>query len=92
MFLFLSFLEGRGGAHAGWSVGRPRLKISDFGESEIITKLTMSDGRRRRSGNTGTLDYVAPELLAGSLPIFFRRLRGAGSRTVSLMRSVGRDS
>ncbi|CAG8577849.1 8175_t:CDS:10 [Acaulospora morrowiae] len=40
-------------------VGIPRILISDFGECEILDELTDRD----RTGATGTLEFMAPELL-----------------------------
>ncbi|CAG8467270.1 8906_t:CDS:10 [Diversispora eburnea] len=40
-------------------VGIPRVLISDFGECEILDQLTDRD----RTGATGTLEFMAPELL-----------------------------
>ncbi|GJJ74192.1 hypothetical protein EMPS_06550 [Entomortierella parvispora] len=39
---------------------RPRILITDFGECEIIDQ----DAKRDRTGATGTLEFLAPELLA----------------------------
>ncbi|CAG8479353.1 5677_t:CDS:10 [Dentiscutata erythropus] len=39
--------------------GMPRVLISDFGECEIIDQLTERD----RTGATGTLEFMAPELI-----------------------------
>jgi serine/threonine protein kinase len=44
------------------SEGLPRLLISDFGECEILNELAP----RLRTGATGTLEYMAPELLMQS--------------------------
>ncbi|RHZ44213.1 hypothetical protein Glove_750g11 [Diversispora epigaea] len=43
----------------GNRVGIPRVLISDFGECEILDQLTDRD----RTGATGTLEFMAPELL-----------------------------
>jgi serine/threonine protein kinase len=37
--------------------------ISDFGECEILDQLSERD----RTGATGTLEFMAPELLTGNL-------------------------
>ncbi|RIA96204.1 kinase-like domain-containing protein [Glomus cerebriforme] len=49
--LLLHYNEGR--------TDRPRVLISDFGECEILDQLT----ERERTGATGTLEFMAPELL-----------------------------
>lgn len=41
---------------------RPRILITDFGECEIIDQAA----KRDRTGATGTLEFLAPELLAGN--------------------------
>eukprot|EP00128_Syssomonas_multiformis_P012840 Colp12_sorted_trinity150504_noHs@36316 len=39
----------------------PRVLISDFGECALLSQLDP----KARKGNTGTVEYVAPELLVG---------------------------
>ncbi|KAK9710121.1 putative serine/threonine-protein kinase iks1, variant 2 [Basidiobolus ranarum] len=41
--------------------GIPKILLSDFGECEILTQLVNRD----RTGATGTLEFMAPELLQG---------------------------
>ena len=43
-----------------FSSGTPKIMISDFGECQLISTL---DSGQRRTGATGTLEFVAPELL-----------------------------
>lgn len=43
--------------------GRLRAVLSDFGEAELVASMAAAGQNRRRTGATGTLDYVAPELL-----------------------------
>ncbi|KAJ1679554.1 putative serine/threonine-protein kinase iks1 [Spiromyces aspiralis] len=61
------------GAHHG----RPRLLLTDFGECEVLSRLE----RRDRTGATGTLEFMAPELLKG---------KGFGSAMPLLTANYGR--
>lgn len=45
---------------------RPRILITDFGECEISDQAA----KRDRTGATGTLEFLAPELLAGVFALF----------------------
>jgi serine/threonine protein kinase len=45
---------------------RPRILITDFGECEILDQAA----KRDRTGATGTLEFLAPELLAGMFALF----------------------
>ena len=45
----------------GVHTGRPKLLLTDFGECEVISHLE----KRERTGATGTLEFMAPELLRG---------------------------
>ncbi|KAF9581583.1 putative serine/threonine-protein kinase iks1, partial [Lunasporangiospora selenospora] len=55
--LLLSYSNG---TVKGVNGERPRILITDFGECEILEQAT----KRDRTGATGTLEFLAPELLA----------------------------
>lgn len=48
------------------SICRPRILISDFGECEVLDELIERD----RTGATGTLEFMAPELIKGTILCF----------------------
>lgn len=63
--LLLSYSDSR---IKGTKGERPRILITDFGECEILDQAA----KRDRTGATGTLEFLAPELLAGMLLLFSR--------------------
>lgn len=66
---------------------RPRILITDFGECEVLDQAA----KRNRTGATGTLEFLAPELLAGKALLlcgFWDRARASSSLFVSLGRHV----
>jgi serine/threonine protein kinase len=48
---------------------RPRLLLSDFGECQMTSEMNV---KGKRSGATGTLEFMAPELL---LSLSFNQVR-----------------
>ncbi|KAG5461161.1 MAG: kinase-like domain-containing protein, partial [Olpidium bornovanus] len=48
----------------------PTVLLSDFGECEVLAQLT----NRHRTGATGTLEFIAPELVKGPAELRFPRL------------------
>ncbi|KAG0199883.1 putative serine/threonine-protein kinase iks1 [Mortierella sp. GBA30] len=57
---------------------RPRVLITDFGECEVLDQAA----KRDRTGATGTLEFLAPELLAEDVDILKEEIREFKSITI----------